>query len=213
MVRESDDVQWRHAGATWLGTTLASALALALIGASSGAAHGAPPPGCTTTVSYEISRKATITGNTLTGNDPGPGNVGFYVGANILVSASPAVEVAGNVVTGTHGIGILQQHRTDSCSYTYPDGAPACTGGYHQATDESVHDNTVTETGGGEVAGLDEDVGSAAPFATAANNRFVHNIYHLPSLAGAFFAWDDDDLTAAQWVAAGQDTTGSFSSP
>ncbi len=36
------------------GTTRASALALALIGASSGAGHGAPPPGCTTTVSYEI---------------------------------------------------------------------------------------------------------------------------------------------------------------
>ena len=164
-------------------------------------------------IMYEISRKATITGNTLTGNDPGPGNVGFYVGANILVSASPGVEVANNIVTGANGIGILQQRRTDSCSYTYPDGAPACPGGYHQATDEFVHDNTVTETGGGEVAGLDEDFGSAAPFATAASNRFVHDTYHLPSLAGAFFAWDDDDLTAAQWVAAGQDTNGTFSSP
>jgi hypothetical protein len=146
-------------------------------------------------------------------NGPGPGNVGFYVGANILVSASPAVEGADNVVTGTNGIGILQQHRTDSCSYAYPDDTLACTAGYHQATDEFVHDNTVTETGGGEVAGLDEDFGSAAPFALAANNRFVDNTYHLPSLAGAFFAWDDDDLAAAQWVAAGQDTNGTFSSP
>lgn len=164
-------------------------------------------------IMYEISRKATITGNTLTGNGPGPGNVGFYVGANILVSASPAVEIANNVVTGTNGIGILQQHRTDSCSYTYPDGAPACTGGYHQATDEFVHDNTITETGGGEVAGLDEDFGSAAPFAPAANNRFEHDTYHLPSLTDGFFAWNDDDLTVAQWVAAGQDTNGTFSSP
>jgi hypothetical protein len=162
-------------------------------------------------IMYEISRKATITGNTLTENRTAQRGL-------LCRREHPRVGVAGcrgagNVVTGTNGIGILQQRRTDSCSYTYPDGAPACTGGYHQATDEFVHDNTVTETGGGEVAGLDEDVGSAAPFATAANNRFVHNIYHLPSLAVAFFAWDDDDLTAAQWVAAGQDTNGTFSSP
>ena len=53
----------------------------------------------------------------------------------------------------------------------------------------------------------------AAPFAPAANNRFVHDTYHLPSLADGFFAWNDDDLTPAQWVAAGQDTNGTFSSP
>ena len=53
----------------------------------------------------------------------------------------------------------------------------------------------------------------AAPFAPAANNRFVHDTYHLPSLADGFFAWNDDDLTGAQWVAAGQDTNGTFSSP
>jgi hypothetical protein len=40
----------------------------------------------------------------------------------------------------------------------------------------------------------------------------VDNTYHLPSLAGAFFAWDDDDLTTVQWVAAGEDTNGTFSS-
>jgi hypothetical protein len=38
-------------------------------------------------------------------------------------------------------------------------------------------------------------------------------VHPVSVLADGFFAWNDDDLTGAQWVAAGQDTNGTFSSP
>ncbi len=165
---------------------------------------------------YEISDRAVIRFNTLSGNGPPAGNVGFYVGGNIVISASPNVEVYGNNVTGVNGIGMLQQLRSDSCTFgggaTYPDGTPVCPGNTHQTHDVYIHDNTSTETGGGEIAGLDTDTGDLSYF-TSKNNRFVHNTYHLPSLTSAYFSWFNVLLDKDQWMTDGQDTTGIFLSP
>jgi hypothetical protein len=169
---------------------------------------------------FEISDRCVISNNTLSGNGPSPTApdlIGFYVSGAIVISASPNCEVYGNTVTGVNGIGMLQQMRTDSCTFqggpTYPDGTPVCPGGFHQVHDTSIHDNTSTETGaagsGAEVAGLDEDINDQS-FFTSKNNRFVHNTYHLPSLTGAYFSWFDITVSKDQWIADGQDTTGVF---
>jgi hypothetical protein len=135
----------------------------------------------------------------------------FYDSGAILVADSPNCDVHGNTVTGVHGVGMLEQNRTDDCEFrggpNYPEGTPVCPGGFHQTHDTYFHDNTITETGvaerGGEVAGLDEDIHDSS-FFTSKNNRFVHNTYHLPNLSGAYFSWFDRFIDKDQWIAAGQ---------
>ena len=57
--------------------------------------------------------------------------------------------------------------------------------------------------------GLSQDVGNKSYF-TSKDNRFVRNSYTLGSATGAWFTWNDRDITAAQWRAAGQDVDGTF---
>jgi hypothetical protein len=171
----------------------------------------------------EISDRCMISNNTLQENGfaataPNTSS-GFYVSAAILIAASPNCEVYGNTVIGVQGIGMLQQDRTDQCtlSYgsTYPDGNLPCPDGFHQVYNTYIHDNTSTETAqpsNPEVAGLDEDFSDPAAF-TSKNNRYVHNTYHLPVLEGDYFSWFNLLNNKDQWVADGQDTTGTFLSP
>jgi hypothetical protein len=108
----------------------------------------------------------------------------FMWAARSELPRSPNCEVRGNSATGANGIGMLQQDRTDSCTFlgapNYPDGTPVCPGDFHQVHDTYIHDNTSTETGvsgsGAEIACLDEDVGDQR-FFTSENNRFIHNTY------------------------------------
>jgi hypothetical protein len=140
---------------------------------------------------HEISFDAVIRNNLVLDNrsrDPGSS---FYGGGQIVVSASPNVEIYGNRVRGADGIGILQQSRLD-----YPS-----TLGAHVAHDVYVHDNDMTGTGG-SVAGLAQDVGDRSLY-TSRNNRFVNNQYHLPDPTGRWFAWMDADRTASEWQAFG----------
>lgn len=172
---------------------------------------------------FEISSKCVISNNTLSANGPtptAPNRTTFYDSGAIVVADSPNCEVYGNTVTGVDGIGMLQQRRTDDCTFqggsAYPDGTPVCPGGFHQVHDTNIHDNTSTETAmpgrGWEIAGLDEDIHDRG-FFTSRNNRYVRNSYHLPSLAGAYFSWLDGLVDRDQWMAYGQDTTGTFLSP
>jgi Right handed beta helix region len=189
---------------------------------------------------YEISGKALIKSNTVKNNGPGAGNVayglhlftkdalleglrlirdagaGFRSGGDIIISASPNVEVAENTVSGVNGIGILQQNRRDTCAFNgapnYPDGTPVCPGGAHQTLNAYIHDNNVTETDRGSVAGLTNDTGDNSYF-TSKNNRFVNNRYHLPSSTGSYFIWANAMINSVAWRAAGQDKTGRFLSP
>ncbi len=156
---------------------------------------------------YEISNKALITGNVLSGNGPSTPN-GFYRAGDITVSASPNVEVTGNTSTAVVGIGGLQQNRTDTCLYgtsaTYPDGVAVCPGGTHRLTNLNVHGNTVAPSTGSQtmLAGISVDNGDAGVFSTA-NNRFTANTYTLrPS--GSVFTWNNQGfLTLSQWQALG----------
>jgi parallel beta-helix repeat protein len=164
---------------------------------------------------YEISDKALIVNNVVADNGPSLGP-DFYSSGNIIVTASPNIEIYGNKVVGRNGIGIVQQSRGSPCDYrggpTYPDGTPVCIGGTNSVHDIYVHDNHVTETVGGSVAGLNQDIGDNSYF-TSKNIRFVHNTYRLPSLPGTYFNWANTTIDVPAWRAAGQDTTGTFLFP
>jgi len=155
-----------------------------------------------TGIVYEISYNCTIRGNNSYNNGATAGN-GFYDSTNILISASPGCEVYNNTVSGNNGIGILQQNRS---------GDPV-TIGPHETHDTYVHDNTITvNQASGFAAGLSQDVLDQTYF-TSRNNRFVHNTYHLPNQTGYWFTWMDGARTKANWLAYGQDTTGTYLTP
>ena len=125
---------------------------------------------------HEISYRATIRGNVVRDTRPRD-DTGFFGGGEIVVSASPDVEVYGNQVRGAVGIGILQQRRVDFPSPLGP----------HEARNVYVHDNTVIATDPSAVAaGMATDVpGLDDPRRLAGrNNRFSGNRYHLPQPAG-----------------------------
>jgi len=88
--------------------------------------------------------------------------------------------------------------------------------GLRELADLHVHDNVITMRERNpcvsnvcNVTGLAQDVGDKSYF-TSKNNRFVHNSYVLGSSNGEWFTWNDSDLSAAQWRAAGQDVDGTF---
>lgn len=156
---------------------------------------------------HEVSYAATIRNNTITNNgwtDP-LGNRWLW-NAGIVISASPNVELYGNVVSGNlNGITGVQQNR-GSGAY-----------GPHLIQNFYAHDNTITQTtpqGAGyadAAAGLVEDTGDTGLF-TSRNNRYVHNTYYLHRIAAGVapgFEWQGWQ-TDAQWRALGQDTNGTF---
>jgi hypothetical protein len=149
---------------------------------------------------HEISYRATIRGNIVQDTRPRD-DTGFFGGGEIVVSASPDVEVYGNDVRGVVGIGILQQRRVDFPSPLGP----------HEARNVHVHDNTVVATDPSSVvAGMATDVpGLDDPRRLAGrNNRFTGNRYHLPQLSGRWFDWLGNLRTAEEWRGYGQDITG-----
>ncbi len=157
---------------------------------------------------FEISNKAVISGNTLSGNGPTTPN-GFYLAGDITVSASPNVEVFGNTSASNVGIGGLQQNRSDTCLYgtsaTYPDGTAVCPGGSHRLTNLYVHDNTIAPTSSGPyamLAGASVDNGDTTVFSSK-GNRFLANTYTLRPSQN-YWTWNNNGfLTLAQWQALG----------
>ncbi|HEX6536611.1 MAG TPA: right-handed parallel beta-helix repeat-containing protein [Gemmatimonadaceae bacterium] len=143
---------------------------------------------------HEISWKATIRNNTVSGNGFGMSN--WLWGAGILVAGSKDVEIHGNTVTNNaNGITAIQQDRGTG---TY---------GLHVVQNLNVHDNTVTMTNGGRT-GVAQDIGDNAVF-TSWNNRFSRNRYFLGGDDNRF-AWMNANIGAAAWRDYGQDRDGTF---
>jgi hypothetical protein len=69
-----------------------------------------------------------------------------------------------------------------------------------------VHHNTVT-LAGSEFAGAFQYVGDNSAF-TSQGNRFDWN--HWSIVGGSPFRWNNTTLSDAQWQAAGQDVSGTF---
>jgi parallel beta-helix repeat protein len=142
---------------------------------------------------HEISYAAIIRNNTIRRN--GFGFDPWIIGAGILVTGSPNVEIYGNFLDGNaDGIGAAQQNR-GSGAY-----------GPHEIWNLWVHDNTVLNTKGW--TGVVQDVNDNSVF-TSRNNRFENNQYQTTGTALPF-TWMNQELTEAGWKSFGQDLTGLF---
>ena len=162
---------------------------------------------------YEISHTCKVLNNTLEGNAWEFSDInGMYTGSDILISASPDCEVAGNTSANYAGIGGLQQDRAaaygsgNACDFngspTTSDGKPWCVDGHHVLTGLNVHDNHINGIAGDSMlAGISQDWNGSSAFQPAANNRFTNNTYGKDR----YFTWNNVGfMTEAEWNAAGQ---------
>jgi parallel beta-helix repeat protein len=149
----------------------------------------------------EISWNMTITGNTASGNGSIPVMESPYCYYGQIESGYSAnVEIANNTVTaplGTNGICAADGDRGTDPAY------PSAQINLH------VHDNTEYLAANSQT-GL---AGRAPSYLPSANNRFINNHYHVPSLSGGYFEWSIAPLNWSNWQAIPQDSTGSIVSP
>ncbi len=139
---------------------------------------------------HEISYRAVIKDNTVTGN--GFGWTQWLYGAGILIAHSPDVEVTGNVVRDNRlGIIGIQQDRG--------------TGAYgeRELRNLYVHDNIIVASEGS--SGIGQDIGSEAVFSEW-NNRFESNTYYVN--ANEYFRWLGKVLDFNTWNSFGNDLEG-----
>jgi parallel beta-helix repeat protein len=162
-------------------------------------------------IQYEISCFGTISNNTLTNN--GWSDAGWWWGGGISVNASHDVLVTGNVLLNNYnGIMGVQQNRGS-------DSTGAC--GNYVISNLTVSGNTTvvktTSPASNGAGGLVTDDGATQIFSN--NDVFSGNTYYLGPAPGSntaskWFAWivngASGGVTAAQWQAAGEDTTGEF---
>jgi parallel beta-helix repeat protein len=146
-------------------------------------------------IRYEISYRAVIRSNTITGNgfkDPN----GWVNGAGIIVSSASDVEVAGNLVDSNfNGISLRQDDRGSGSL------------GPYVVENTWVHDNQVTMRRG--TTGLSSTVSDESVFTTR-DNRFEDNQYTVVGTDPTNFAWRGDERTWTQWRQYGNDLGGSF---
>jgi len=140
-------------------------------------------------ISYEISNRAVINGNTFKGN--GAKTFGWGWRGQIQIQNSWGVEVENNTLVldphkGGNGIVIVQQNR----------------GHGNMPKSNSIHDNDITLKGGeGAIAGWFADF---KPNKFASSNVFDNNHYHVYAPGGSF--WAPNEWTSfAAWQATGQD--------
>lgn len=147
-------------------------------------------------IMHEISYSCVIRYNTVLRNGVAWGATFWVDGAGILVSDSTDVEVYGNVVTdNVQAIMAIDMNRP---------------GGY-SLQNLSVHDNIITSINTGAEGTGRSGIGAVDPTDpyTIQGNSFEHNTYFLGSLTN-YFTWLGNDRTKAQWIAYGNDDTGTF---
>jgi parallel beta-helix repeat protein len=148
---------------------------------------------------HEISYDAVIKNNAVRGN--GFGKASWLWGAGILVAASPRVRVVSNIVQGNYnGITLVQQRRREKALY-----------GPHELNRDWVHHNFVDVSSGPAAGGL-VGVGQDYPTSmfTLGRVRFSSNIYRLKVRYVKQFRWSGGSKNAAEWRAAHQDISGTF---
>ncbi|MGI9621868.1 MAG: right-handed parallel beta-helix repeat-containing protein, partial [Acidimicrobiales bacterium] len=143
-------------------------------------------------ISIEITYGATVRNNVVETNGHSNPN---GPGAGIIVLSSNNVTIHDNIVDDNgHGI-VGRQVARDPGSQ-----------GPHELENLYVHHNVVTMNGG--FTGIVEKVGDSSYFHTR-NNVFQSNTYYLGG-ESKYFKWEGPYRTTAEWVAYGNDTTGTF---
>lgn len=160
-------------------------------------------------IRYEISYKALISDNRLTGNGYGLATGGgrgmdysLYAVAAINVNSSPDVEIRQNVL-GKNQNGITAQMRSRG-SGTY---------GAYDLHNLYVHHNDVTLATGSRTGEGVQGLGTLSPvspttYYTAKNNRFDYNTYRMDATSAKRFSWNKSYITFASLQAAGQERNG-----
>ncbi|MGD2050869.1 MAG: right-handed parallel beta-helix repeat-containing protein, partial [Acidimicrobiia bacterium] len=167
-------------------------------------------------IQHEISSTAKIYANDIRRNGfpiPGPGTESINF-PGILILDSEDSEVYQNTLIDNNDAIIARQD-----SRLPAPGNSLCEGIY-DLRNVYVHDNYMDLTNGATV-GIDLDWGvSDTAYFTSRNNRFRNNDYLISSPGSKRFRWfssqygfQEELVNAASWVAAGQDTGGSFTYP
>ncbi len=139
---------------------------------------------------HEISYRAVIKNNTVTGN--GFGWTQWLYGAGILIAHSRDVEVTGNIVKDNRlGIIGIQQDRGNGAY------------GARELRNLYVHDNIIVASEGS--TGIGQDIGSEAIFSEW-NNRFESNTYYVNT--DEYFRWRGKVFDFARWNEFGNDVDG-----
>jgi chitodextrinase len=154
-------------------------------------------------IEYEASFDATIHHNVVRGNGFASGGV-WLEGAGIHIDSSANVEIYANDVEDDYdGIGAMERGGRTVGPYGLP-----------ETRNLYVHDNTIKTHG--HPAGLIQTIGDPS-YWTSKNNRFVQNTY-IVCTNPTPFVWQASagstsyaSMTWTQWQAAGEDTTGSYS--
>jgi hypothetical protein len=148
-------------------------------------------------IHHEISYAAVIRNNISRNNSWD--RQGWIGGCGIIVAGSPNVEIYGNTIEDNYGGICANQQDRGSGAY-----------GPYETRNLYVHDNHVTFRAGGN--GLVVDYapadGALAPWESW-NNRFENNTYVIGG-TGKRFAWMGNWRTDEEWLAYGQDTTGTI---
>jgi parallel beta-helix repeat protein len=129
---------------------------------------------------HEISYDAVIRDNVIRRN--GFGHAAWLWGGGIMISTSSNVDVYGNTLEDNYnGIAMTRQNR----------------GGDHTLANNSVHNNTVINSG---MTGIAQDYGGDVVY-TSANNHFEGNSY---SGTSSWF-WYNREISWSQWNNYGND--------
>jgi parallel beta-helix repeat protein len=147
-------------------------------------------------ISVETSYATLIENNTIRGN--GFAFTSGLTGAGVYMNTSQDVEIKNNIIdSNNQGIGLFTANRGSGLY------------GPYATKNNYIHDNTITLLPGGG-SGITSDF--QADFTTN-NNRFEYNHYILCGTA-YFAVWNGSNgykyTDAAGWVAAGFDTTSTF---
>jgi len=139
---------------------------------------------------------AKIHHNTLTDNGVGDASANFFNNVQLLVSCSDGsvggIEIYENTIDGT----------------AYPLGLINHSSHPTRTKQVNVHHNDMTLRAPTTRVGAYAANGLIELFSAAANNHFDHNTYRVPDTGGAYWAWNGQTLTWAQWQAAGHDVNG-----
>ena len=147
---------------------------------------------------WELSYGGTkIHDNTLTDNGLGDGTANWGANVQLLVSTSD----------GSVGEGIeIYENTIDGAAY--PLGLLNHSSGTPLTRQVYVHDNAMTLRATTTRVGAVVYQGSTELFDAAADNRFDHNTYRVLDRNAAYWAWNGQTLTWAQWQGSGHDVNG-----